>query len=83
MIMLGDFNASIGYEALPEVTQPFNNGELLTNISSMNKLQINNTIFDHKPPYKCNVTDTREQQSMINYNEQILTTILVIGHTRA
>ncbi|XP_044749781.1 uncharacterized protein LOC123310378 [Coccinella septempunctata] len=73
VIMLGDFNARIGNEVLPGIKQRFNedvlnyNGELLVNMCALNELRINNTFFDHKPQYKYTFSNTRGQQSMIDY----------------
>ncbi|KAK5648854.1 hypothetical protein RI129_003746 [Pyrocoelia pectoralis] len=57
MVILGDFNARFGNEIIPMIKQRFNekvindNGELLINTCSLNKLRINNTYFNHKDQY--------------------------------
>ena len=54
LVTLGDMNARIGSMPVPGVKQLFNesemdeNGDLLTKVSSMNSLRINNTFFKHK-----------------------------------
>lgn len=73
MILLGDLNTRIGVETIPGIKQRFNenvlnsNGELLISICAINELRINNTFFDHKPQYKYTFSNTRGQQSIIDY----------------
>ena len=73
IIILGDFNARIGNEVIPGVTQRFNenalndNGELPINLCSPCDLRINNTFFNLKPQYKYTFRNYRGQQSTKDY----------------
>ncbi|XP_055385805.1 craniofacial development protein 2-like [Condylostylus longicornis] len=73
LILLGDFNARIGDNVISGIKQRFNenvineNGEKLIEFFSQNLLRINNTFFNHKLQHKYTWSNTRGQQSMIDF----------------
>ncbi|XP_044755383.1 craniofacial development protein 2-like [Coccinella septempunctata] len=73
VIILGDLNARIGQEVIPNIKQKFNesiineNGELLIDFCANNELRINNTFFFHKPQHKFTFNNRRGQRSMIDF----------------
>ena len=73
VIILGDLNARIGQEIIPNIKQKFNepvineNGELLIDFCASNELRINNTFFPHKHQHKYTFNNSRGQRSMIDF----------------
>ncbi|XP_055384192.1 uncharacterized protein LOC129613898 [Condylostylus longicornis] len=73
IILLGDFNARVGNDAVRGIKQRFNesemndNGERLTQFCAQNELRINNTFFDHKLQHKYTFVDSRGRKSIIDY----------------
>ncbi|XP_030754777.1 craniofacial development protein 2-like [Sitophilus oryzae] len=73
ILILGDFNARIGNQIIPGIKQRFNenvlndNGELMIDLCTFNKLRINNTFYDHKEQHKFTFSNTRGHRSTIDY----------------
>lgn len=73
IFIMGDLNSRIGNKPIPGVVQRFNeevinnNGEMLIALCAQNELRINNTYFPHKQQYKYTFSNTRNQNSVIDY----------------
>ena len=73
LIIMGDMNARIGSSIIPGIKQRFNedhmneNGYLLNSLCTTNSLRINNTFFKHKEQHKITWSNSRCQQSIIDY----------------
>ena len=71
--IMGDTNARIGNNVIPGVMQRFNedhineNGELLLDLCAGKELRINNTFFEHKWQHKYTWSNTRGQESIIDF----------------
>lgn len=73
LLILGDFNARIGNDFIPGIKQQYNenvrneNGTLMIDFCAQNELRINNTFFPHKPQQKVTWSNSRGQESTIDY----------------
>jgi len=73
IIIMRDLNARVGNDPIPGIKQRFNeeaqnnNGDLLIAFCTQYNLRINNTFYDHALKYKYTWSNSRGQQSVIDY----------------
>ncbi|XP_045462690.1 craniofacial development protein 2-like [Harmonia axyridis] len=74
ILILGDFNARIGDEAISDgIKNRFNeetmneSGDQMVQLCMQDELRINNTLYPHKPQHKYTFENTRGHRSIIDY----------------